>query len=68
MSDEEERWRTANEMCEHLAISDNTLQRWISIRGMPVHRVGRTLRFKFSEVDAWVRSGKDSDERPGSKK
>lgn len=68
MSNEADRWRTANEMCEYLAISDNTLQRWISIRGMPVHRVGRTLRFKFSEVDAWVRSGKESDERSEANK
>ncbi len=65
MSDETERWRTSTEVCDHLAISDNTMQRWIAERGMPVHRVGRTLRFKFSEIDTWIRSGKAAGEKPG---
>ena len=56
MIDVVDRWRTKIEACEYLAISDNTLHRWISQRGMPVHRVGRTLRFKFSEIDAWILS------------
>jgi excisionase family DNA binding protein len=65
MADEADRWRTTSEVCEYLAISDNTLQRWVAQRGLPVHRVGRTLRFKFSEIDAWVRSGKrESNEEP----
>lgn len=57
MSDEPERWRTAAEVAEYLAISEATLQRWLSERSLPVHRVGRTLRFKLSEIDAWVRGG-----------
>lgn len=56
MADDVDRWRTSAEVQEYLAISDNTMQRWIAERGMPVHRVGRTLRFKFSEIDAWVRA------------
>jgi excisionase family DNA binding protein len=57
MSNEPERWRTSAEVAKYLAISEATLQRWISERKMPVHRVGRTLRFKLSEIDAWVRAG-----------
>jgi len=57
MPDEPERWRTAAEAAEYLAISEATLQRWLSERKLPVHRVGRTLRFKLSEIDAWVRAG-----------
>ena len=57
MPDEPERWRTATEASEYLAISEATLQRWLSERELPVHRVGRTLRFKLSEIDAWVRAG-----------
>ncbi len=63
MPEEEERWRTAAETCTYLSISDNTLQRWITQRGMPVHRVGRSLRFKFSEIDAWVRTGSATNGR-----
>ena len=68
MPEDADRWRTSAELQEYLAISDNTMQRWITERGMPVHRVGRTLRFKFSEIDAWVRAGHAKDEpRSGSK-
>ena len=64
MPDDADRWRTSAEVQEYLAISDNTMQRWITERGMPVHRVGRTLRFKFSEIDAWVRA--DTGKRSGA--
>jgi len=60
MPEELDRWRTATEAADYLAISEATLQRWVAVKGMPVHRVGRTLRFKLSEIDAWVRSGKNS--------
>jgi excisionase family DNA binding protein len=56
MPEEIENWRTAAEACAYLSISDNTLQRWITHRGLTVHRVGRTMRFKFSGIDVWVRS------------
>jgi excisionase family DNA binding protein len=66
MYEPEERWRTTAEALEYLAISDATLQRWIVDRGMPVHRVGRTLRFKFSELDSWVRNGVTAGHKKGS--
>lgn len=67
MADDADRWRTTAEVCEHLAVSDNTLQRWIAQRGLPVHRVGRTLRFKFSEIDAWVRGSRGISGGPSDK-
>jgi excisionase family DNA binding protein len=60
-----EPWVTSDEICKHLRISVNTLTRWMSERGMPVHRVGRSLRFKLTEIDTWIRSGQaagDKDE------
>jgi excisionase family DNA binding protein len=52
-----EPWVTSEEICKYLRISANTLTRWIADRGMPVHRVGRSLRFKVAEIDEWIRSG-----------
>ena len=60
MPEEIDNWHTAAETCAYLSISDNTLQRWINQRGLPVHRVGRTMRFKYSEIDAWVRAANAS--------
>ena len=63
MPDELEPWVTSEEICEYLSISANTLTRWIAVRGMPANRVGRSLRFKVSEVDAWVRSTPAADDK-----
>ncbi len=49
-----ERLLTTAELCERLAFSD----RWIRYRlkeGMPRVRYGRSLRFRASEVDAWLK-------------
>jgi excisionase family DNA binding protein len=68
MAVKEEHWRTASEACEHLNISENTLLRWIAQRAMPVHRIGRTLRFKFSEIDNWICSGRPAAVTPTAKR
>lgn len=60
MPDSPEPWVTSEEICTYLRISPNTLTRWISIRGMPAHRVGRSLRFRVSEVDEWMREGSNA--------
>ncbi len=57
-----EPWVTLKDVAEHLQVSDETIHRWISGRGMPAHRAGRVWRFKLSEVDAWIRSGEASSE------
>lgn len=52
-----EAWTTAVGVAEHLAISDATLQGWVADRGVPVHRIGHSLRFGLAEVDAWFERG-----------
>ena len=52
-----ERWYSMNEICEYLAITRDTCLTWIEKRGMPGVKVGRTWRFKISEIDEWMRSG-----------
>lgn len=66
MPDTVEPWVTSEEICTYLRISANTLTRWLAVRGMPGHRIGRSLRFRLSEVDAWVKAGSPS--RKGRKR
>lgn len=35
-----------------------TVHKWVKTRHMPVHKVGRLLKFQVKEVDWWVREGK----------
>ena len=52
-----ERWISSKEVAEHLGVNKDTLQRWITNRSIPCHRVGRLWKFRISEIDNWVQSG-----------
>ena len=51
-----EPWVSLEEIAQHLAVSQDTIHRWIRNRGLPAHQVGRIWRFKIGEVDEWVRA------------
>ena len=50
----DDRWRSVQEIAKYLGVSTDSVYRWVEQRGLPVHRVGRLLRFKCTEVDEWV--------------
>lgn len=41
------------ETCDYLRISNNTLDSWIK-EGLPVIRIGKTVRFNKKEVHRWL--------------
>lgn len=53
-----ERWYSLEEVAEHLGVSQDTIHRWIRVKDIPAHKVGRLWKFRVSEVDKWVLSGK----------
>lgn len=47
---------------EFLSISVPTLRKWLSEKkDIPSHKIGRQWKFKKSELDTWVKSGKSAD-------
>ena len=56
-----EKWASMNELLDYLDVSREAVLRWIAHRNMPAHKVGRLWKFKFSEVDEWIRSGGADD-------
>ena len=56
-----ESWSTLQEVAKHLQVSEETIHRWMDHKALPAHRIGRVWRFKLSEVDAWVRSGRGTE-------
>ncbi|NQN54469.1 helix-turn-helix domain-containing protein [Streptococcus suis] len=40
--------------CDYLGISNNTLDSWIK-KGLPVIRVGKTVRFDKTELNHWLK-------------
>lgn len=60
-ADEPERLLTVKEVCERLQVGRSWLYEHAHWTGFPVIRVGRSLRFRLSEVEAWlVENGSES--------
>ena len=57
----DDRWLSAEEIAEYLGVSKDSVYSWIASKGMPGHRIGKKWRFKRSEVDAWVVSGRAAE-------
>lgn len=62
-----EGWVGINEVASYLHVTKQSIFRWVRDRNLPVHRAGRLLRFKLSEVDEWVKAGNGSTNKPESK-
>lgn len=61
-----EKWVTLKEIQAYLGVGRDTILQWIEKREMPAYKVGRLWKFKYSEVDAWVRSGGSDDRKAKS--
>ena len=50
-----------DEAAEYLNIKPVALRKWIKQKtDLPAHQIGRLWKFKRSELDAWVKSGKSA--------
>lgn len=56
-----EKWISIEDAAEHLGIKPVTVRDWIKKgKGIPAHKIGKKWKFKYSELDAWVKSGKSA--------
>ena len=49
-----ERLMTIQEVAEYLQCSVSTLRRWVRRGKVPHYRMGKMVRFRRSELDAWL--------------
>lgn len=56
-----EKWVNLEDIAEHLSVSNDTVRTWIKNGKLPFYRAGKRYKFKISEVDEWLRSGKITD-------
>lgn len=55
-----ESWVCLEDVAEYLGVNKDTIRSWIKKTDIPAHKIGRQWKFKLSEVDAWVKSGKSA--------
>lgn len=55
-------WINIDEAAEYLGVKPGTIRDWIrKDKGVPAHKVGKLWKFKRSELDAWIQSGKSAE-------
>ena len=57
-----ENWISITEAATHLGVKVDTIRVWIKKTDIPAHKIGKLWKFKISELDAWVKSGKSAIE------
>ena len=56
-----EKWSNIEEIAEYIQVHKDTVRLWIKKGEIPAHKIGKQWRFKISEIDEWVLSGKSAD-------
>lgn len=57
----DDKWISLEEAAEYLGVKPITIRDWIKKgNGIPAHKIGKQWKFKRSELDAWVKSGKSA--------
>lgn len=60
-TDNTEKWIGIEEAADYLGIKTCTLREWIKKeKDIPARKIGKLWKFKKSELDAWVKSGKSA--------
>lgn len=59
-----EKWINTNEAAEFLGVKPATIRDWIRKgKDIPRRKIGRGWKFKYSELDAWAKSGRAADNK-----
>ena len=57
------KWINIEEAAEYLGVKPATISDWIRKgKGIPAQKIAKQWKFKCSELDAWVKSGKSAIE------
>jgi excisionase family DNA binding protein len=49
-----EKWVSIRDVADHLCVSRSYVSKAVQKGEVPFHRVGRNLRFRLTEIDAWI--------------
>lgn len=55
-----EPWVCLEDIAEYIGVNKDTIRNWIKKTDIPAHKIGRQWKFKLSEVEEWVKSGKSA--------
>lgn len=53
-------WIGIEEAASYLGVTKDTVRNWIRKTDIPANKIGKLWKFKRSELDHWVKSGKSA--------
>lgn len=53
-------WISLEEAANYLGVKKETVRTWIKKTDIPANKIGKLWKFKKSELDVWVKSGKSA--------
>ncbi len=53
-------WIGIEDAANYLGVTKETIRNWIKKSDIPAHKIGKLWKFKVSELDAWIKSGKSA--------
>jgi len=62
MDNHNENWISITEAATFLGVTKDTIRNWIKKTDIPAHKIGKLWKFKRSELNEWVKSGKSAIE------
>lgn len=55
-----ENWIGIEDAAAYLGVTKDTIRNWIKKTDIPAHKIGKLWKFKKTELDEWVMSGKSA--------
>ena len=49
-----------DEAAKYMDVTKDTVRNWIKKTDIPAHKIGKLWKFKRSELDSWIKSGKSA--------
>lgn len=53
-------WIGIEDTANYLGVTKDTVRNWIKKTDIPAHKIGKLWKFKISELDNWIKSGKSA--------
>lgn len=60
MGNDTEKWSSLEEVAEYIGVNKDTIRNWIKKDAIPAHKIGKLWKFKLSEIEEWIKSGKSA--------
>lgn len=56
----EDKWIGLEEAANYMDVTKDSVRNWIKKTDIPAHKIGKLWKFKKSELDEWIKSGKSA--------